>query len=404
MVCSTVETRHVTRLYVEITTGIVGTTKSRCNVLRYLLLYLMQLQGQPQKATPTQNSALTMARTLISFDWAMKHLLRRKTNFRILEGFLSELLHEDIKILDVLESESNKETKDDKLNRVDLKVKDSQNRFIIIELQYYREYDFFQRMLFGTSKVITEHQQEGETYGTVSKVISVNILNFSIGEGEDYIYYGKTEFVGMHTRDILKLDAKQQEIYKTDKIASLFPEYYIIRVKQFNSITKDRLDEWIYFLKNEEIPNNFKAKGIQQAKKSFSVLKMDDTERRAYDRYQDSLRDIASWHETYVTVPFMDGKAEGLAEGLAEGKAKGLAEGMERGMQKGKAEGLLEGMEKGMEKGMERGMEKGKAEGLAEGIEKGLMQGKLEIARRLLANGMSKNEAAALAGVAVEAL
>ena len=63
-------------------------------------------------------------RKLISFDWAMKRLLRSKANFEILEGFLSELLSEEITILELLESESNKENADDKFNRVDLKTED----------------------------------------------------------------------------------------------------------------------------------------------------------------------------------------------------------------------------------------------------------------------------------------
>lgn len=55
-------------------------------------------------------------RKLISFDWAMKKLLRSKANFEILEGFLSELLKEDIRIQEILESEGNQETIRDKFN------------------------------------------------------------------------------------------------------------------------------------------------------------------------------------------------------------------------------------------------------------------------------------------------
>ncbi len=44
---------------------------------------------------------------LIRFDWAVKRLLRNKANFVILEGFLSELLSDDIKINNILESEGN---------------------------------------------------------------------------------------------------------------------------------------------------------------------------------------------------------------------------------------------------------------------------------------------------------
>ena len=61
-----------------------------------------------------------MKRQLVSFDWALKNLLRNKANFEILEGFFSELLSQDIKIKNILESEGNKQTSDDKSNRVDL--------------------------------------------------------------------------------------------------------------------------------------------------------------------------------------------------------------------------------------------------------------------------------------------
>ncbi|MFZ4701353.1 MAG: PD-(D/E)XK nuclease family transposase, partial [Candidatus Methylumidiphilus sp.] len=78
---------------------------------------------------------MTKNRKLITFDWAIKRLLRSKANFGILEGFLSELLKEDITILDVLDSESNKDYKIDKFNRVDLKVRNHKQEIIIIEIQ-----------------------------------------------------------------------------------------------------------------------------------------------------------------------------------------------------------------------------------------------------------------------------
>ncbi|MCI5115645.1 MAG: hypothetical protein D3912_12680, partial [Candidatus Electrothrix sp. AX1] len=126
-------------------------------------------------------------RKLISFDWAMKKLLRSKANFEILEGFLSELLKEDIRILELLESESNKEDRKDKFNQVDLKVKNNREEIIIIEVQYEREFDYLQRILFSTSKVITEHLNESVPYSGIVKVISINILYFDLGLGSDYI-------------------------------------------------------------------------------------------------------------------------------------------------------------------------------------------------------------------------
>ena len=264
-----------------------------------------------------------MGRKLVSFDWAIKRILRSKANFAILEGFLSELLFEDVTILEVLESESNKETQKDKYNRVDLKARDAQGRIVLIEIQYDREMDFMYRMLYATSKAVTEHIYEGDPYSDISKVISVNILYFDFGDGDDYVYKGTTSFIGMHNHTKLKLTPRQAELYKTDAIENLYPDYYLIKVKNFNDVAKDTLDEWIYFLKNSEIKEGFKAKGIDQAKKTLDMLTMTDEERAAYSRFQDSLHDQASaFQSTYVEGHYQ-GKKVGLAEGLAEGEKIG---------------------------------------------------------------------------------
>ena len=257
-------------------------------------------------------------RKLITFDWAMKRLLRSKANFEILEGFLSELLNEDIVILELLESESNKETKIDKFNRVDLKVKNSTGEIIIIEVQHEREFDYLQRMLYGTSRVITEHQQESEAYSTLVKVISVNILYFDFGHGSDYIYRGITNFTGIHDNDHLQLNRRQQELYGKEQVFHLFPEYYLIRINNFNDIATTPLDEWIYFLKNEEIKDEFKAKGLQKAKKAFSLLSMPEKERLAYACYQDDLRYQASLIESNYGLGRLEGREEGREEGKLE--------------------------------------------------------------------------------------
>ena len=265
-------------------------------------------------------------RKLITFDWAMKRLLRSKANFEILEGFLSELLNENITILEILESESNKESNTDKFNRVDLKVKNSTGEIIIIEVQYEREFDYLQRMLYGASRAITEHQQEGEPFSSLVKVISVNILYFDLGHGSDYIYRGTTSFSGIHNKDHLQLSSKQQKLYGKDQIHHIFPEYYLIRINNFNDVAATTLDEWIYFLKNEEIKDEFKAKGLQKAKKAFSILSLPEKERLAYTRYQDDLRYQASLMESNYGLGRIEGREEGREEGMQKGLEKGKLE------------------------------------------------------------------------------
>ena len=246
-------------------------------------------------------------RKLVSFDWAVKKLLRSKANFEVLEGFLSELLFDDIKILEVLESESNKESDNDKYNRVDIKVKNAKGELLIIEVQADNEIDFFHRILFSTSKVICEHLDEGDDYSKVVKVISVNILYFDLGEGNDYIYKGRTQFRSFHDHEeLLKLSKNQMEKFNKVYPGDIYPEYYIIKVNNFNDVAKSTLDEWIYLFKNSAIKSNFKAKGIQKAGRVLDELKMSKEERQAYDNFIDARR----YGKGILDTAFEEGKYE----------------------------------------------------------------------------------------------
>jgi predicted transposase/invertase (TIGR01784 family) len=275
-------------------------------------------------------------RKLVSFDWAMKKLLRSKANFEILEGFLSELLKDDIKILEILESESNKEHALDKYNRVDLKVKNQKGEIIIIEVQYEREYDFLQRIIYGTAKVITEHISEQKPYSKITKVISVNILYFDLGHGTDYIYHGTTIFKGLHNQDLLEFSDTQNKLYQRHKIHEIFPEYYLIKVNSFDDIARDTLDEWVYFLKNEEIKENFNAKGLRKARQELEILKMPEADRQAYDTYQEDLRYNASMYESSYIV----GEIKGREKGIEIGREKGIEQGIEQGIAIGREQRL----------------------------------------------------------------
>ncbi|MBB3698830.1 Rpn family recombination-promoting nuclease/putative transposase [Flammeovirga yaeyamensis] len=240
-----------------------------------------------------------MKNDLIRFDWAMKRLLRNKADYIVLEGFLSELMEEDIIIDSILESEGNQETASDKFNRVDILVKNQKGEYVIIEVQNQLEYNYFQRMLYGTSKVLTEYISLGESYQHVKKIYSVNIVYFDLGQGADYVYHGKTNFKGIHQYDKLELSGKQKVFLGEDKTPSdLFPEYYIIKVNQFDDVARNTLDEWIYYFKNNEIKDNFKAKGLEYAKEILKVDKMSKSEQVSYKNHIVNLMDEASRERT----------------------------------------------------------------------------------------------------------
>jgi len=238
----------------------------------------------------------------IRFDWAAKKMLRDKANFGILEGFLSELLQNNIKIDSILESETNKENEEDKFNRVDLLVRNTKDEFIIIEIQNTRELDYLLRILFSTSKTIVENIKESAAYSKIKKVITISILYFDLGQGKDYIYHGTTNYVGKHTKDNLQLSPGQKKLFQKEQVYQLLPEHYLIRISTYDEntigLSKEKFDEWVYFLKTSEIKDNFTAKGIVEARKKLNVINMPSDEQAAYNRYLDKLKTEASVTET----------------------------------------------------------------------------------------------------------
>jgi predicted transposase/invertase (TIGR01784 family) len=231
-----------------------------------------------------------MNNKLIRFDWALKKLLRHKANFAILEGFLSELLHFDVTIESILESEGNKENEYDKFNRVDVLVRSQNKELMLVEVQNESENDYFHRMLYGSSKLITEYIKQGEPYGTIKKVYSINIVYFGLGQGADYIYEYKSEFVGIHYKDILSPNDLQKKLFNIENVSDIFPKYFILKVNNFNDIAKNTLDEWIYFFKNSEVKDEFKAKGLDKAKERLRYENLSEEQKKMYDRFQDNIR------------------------------------------------------------------------------------------------------------------
>lgn len=260
-----------------------------------------------------------MDSNLIRFDWAMKRLLRDKSNYVVLEGFLSTLLEEDIRICKFLESESNQTNAIDKFNRADILVEDSKGDLMIIEVQNNRELDYFHRMLYGVSKTISEYIGLGDAYSKIRKVYSINIVYFDLGQGKDYVYHGKTHFRGLHDpEDILSLSVRQREMFVGKEAGDLFPEYYVLRVNEFDEIAKTHLDEWVQFLKTGEIGKTATAKGLPEARERLRVDNLSAEEKQAYYQEMEAIR----YQKSVIETGRVEGRAEGRAEGRVEEQLK----------------------------------------------------------------------------------
>lgn len=298
----------------------------------------------------------------IRFDWAIKRLLRQKANFDVLEGFLTVFIGEEVKIVEILESEGNQQTPDDKFNRVDIKARNSKGEIILVEVQNTSELYYLERILYGVAKAITEHIHLGDTYKEVKKVYSISILYFDIGKGADYLYVGQNKFIGVHTNDQLVITAKEKGVLVQKSPAEIFPEYILVRVNEFDKVAVTPLEEWVAYLKSGVIKENTTAPGLQEARKKLQYYSMTDAERYAYDEHLNAVmiqNDVLG-----------NAREEGLAEGRAEGLTQGRAEGLTQGLTQGRAEGRAEA--------------------------------KKDIVKSMLGNGLSVEQVAKFSGLTIE--
>ena len=232
------------------------------------------------KIKETKKGEVMINEKYIRFDWAVKRMLRDKANFDVLEGLITVLLGEKITIEELLESEGNQEALD-----------------------------------YGVAKAITEHISLGQRYNEVKKVYSINILYFDLGQGSDYLYHGRTTFVGVHTGDQLKINIKENNVIRMKTPEEVYPEYFLIRVNEFNDVATTPIEEWLDYLKNGRIKDNTSTPGLAEAREKLQYMQMNRAEQIAYERHLLALEDQKN--------TFGAARLEGLAEGRAEGRAEG---------------------------------------------------------------------------------
>lgn len=250
----------------------------------------------------------------IRFDWAIKRLLRNKANFGVLEGFLTVLLNEKVEIIELLESESNQFTADDKFNHMDIKAKNSKGEVIIIEVNNAREIYYLERIRSGITKVSMEHISLGERYDEVKKIYSVSILYFDIGKGDDYLYHGQNIFKGVHTGNRLEISTKAKEALVRQLPEELSPEYFLIRVYEFNKVAITPLEEWIEYLKTGRIRPGTQAPGLEEARQKLAYYSMSPKERLEYDEHVNAIL----IQNDVLDSAKLEGKIEGKIEGMHE--------------------------------------------------------------------------------------
>ncbi len=249
---------------------------------------------------------------LISFDYAIKYLLKDKGDYEIVEGFISALLksqgYKDVKILTLLDTESNKEDSMSKRSLADLIVEDDEHHKYIIEIDRNIQQSFVHKACFNTSRLIVDNLAEGTDFTKILKIFHISILYFPVGN--EPIHHGQTTISGLERKEKLTVHIKNPHTDVVIDATDILPEYFFISVPLFNDRLEKEIDDWLYVMKHDDIPKNFHSPYMEKVANKLSILKMTPAERNSYYAYMKQIYTDRDSLETALEKGREKGKEE----------------------------------------------------------------------------------------------
>ncbi|MDR2467312.1 MAG: Rpn family recombination-promoting nuclease/putative transposase [Prevotellaceae bacterium] len=282
----------------------------------------------------------------IYFDWVMMRILRRGVDLEILEGFLTSLLGETVRIQKILDTKNDRESVDDEYGKVDILAKNDSGELVVIELHNYHELYYLSCIFRGVSKLILQNIESGQNCDKIKKVYVISIVYLDLIRGKECVYHGTASFRGHRCPDdVLKLSEKQEMLFRREVVGDITPEYYIVIVGNFDGEILTPLDEWVMFLKTGDVPETAKPPRIQAFCSELREDNMSETERKEYYRFMENRRDLYSMLRSGI----IEGRMEGIEIGrkIKKEREKGRMEGIEKGIEKGIAQAVLAGHRNG---------------------------------------------------------
>lgn len=99
------------------------------------------------------------------------------------------------------------------------------------------------------------------------------------------MYHGQNNFTGVHTGDRLEVTTKEKDAIIHKIPAEIFPEYFLIRVNEFDKVAVTPLEEWIEYLKTGCIRPDTKTPGLEEAHRKLIYYNMSKEEQHAYNEH-----------------------------------------------------------------------------------------------------------------------
>ena len=315
-------------------------------------------------------------------DEVFKLVFGRESTKDVMIEFLNQVIPDrKIADLDFLDKEMHPVERDLKGSVYDMFCRTDDGSRIIVEVQRRKQPFYPERAIYYSTFQIQRQVEAGAEYYDFLPVYVVNILNFKME--------GTRE--SPDVKSVFRLYEENTHHLLTDRVTFIFLELDKFQ-KTLEELDGNILEGMYFCFKNmptlSERPDVLSHEVFKKIFDSTELLNMDNVTRSKVLDKMTTERDLRNQIRYLKETAIAEGIAEGLAEGLAEGREKGLAEGREKGLAEGREKGLAEGREKG----------------LAEGRSEGRHAKAVEIALKLISNGMSKEEASEFVGIDVQDL
>ena len=251
-------------------------------------------------------------------DYVFKKIFGEKGDEDILMSLINSILKGNpvIKELKLLNTEYPKEGIENKGCHFDILAKTDNGITINIEMQYRKNRNLKDRIIYYSDRINVKEYKVGQQYGD-RKIISIWVFANNFTERKEAI----SEIFPCFKEN--KED--KWEVFTENKRIILFE---LQKYKVDNENFRDILSGWVNFLQTPEIldndiikPNN---KELKKAIKKLEYMSKKDEERYIIDSFTDYERDY------YNDLNYE--KQEGLKEGIKKGKEEGLKEGLDKGL------------------------------------------------------------------------
>ena len=250
------------------------------------------------------NTLITPLRFTARNDYAFKKLFGTKENKDIMIEFLSlvtQLSKDDFDDVCIENSEQIPQFYDEKVGRLDIKIRLNDGRKIDVEMQntYFDYYP--KRSIFYCSKLIHEHFMRGFQYEQLKKCIAINVLNSTFKQSRK-------------VHSVYQIREREDQTLLDELLEIHFLD--LTKLPQENLTT---LEKWLMFIKTDskEVRQMLAQENpiMTKANTVMDIFYLDEQERKRYE---------AAWeYESDRLSMISESERKGLERGLAEGEARG---------------------------------------------------------------------------------